>query len=44
MPTLFDPLYFQHGPAMKKASAEKQAAWPKLTESEMADLMAALRR
>lgn len=33
-----------HGPAMKKASADKQAAWPKLSESEMADLMAVLRK
>lgn len=33
-----------HGPAMKRASAEKKAAWPKLSESEMADLMAVLRK
>jgi len=33
-----------HGPAMKKASAEKKAVWPKLSEAEMADLMAVLRK
>lgn len=33
-----------HGPAMKKASAAKKASWPKLTEAEVSDLMAALRK
>lgn len=33
-----------HGPAMKKQAAAGKAGWPKLSESEMADLMAALRK
>lgn len=33
-----------HGPAMKKESAAGKAAWPKLSEAEMADLMAVLRK
>jgi cytochrome c551/c552 len=33
-----------HGAAMKKASAENKAAWPKLSDAEMTDLLAVLRK
>lgn len=33
-----------HGPTMTRQTVEKKAAWPKLSEAEMADLMAALRK
>ncbi|MBA3973105.1 MAG: hypothetical protein C0504_02670 [Candidatus Solibacter sp.] len=33
-----------HGPAMKKEPGAGKAGWPKLSEAEMADLMAALRK
>lgn len=33
-----------HGPEMKKEAASGKAGWPKLSEAEMADLMAALRK